>query len=758
MIGRTLSHYEILEEISRGGIGIVYKALDLKLNREVAFKVLPPELVSDPDRKRRFVQEAQAAAALKHPNIAHVYEIDEVDGVDFIAMELIEGEKLSDILDRGGLTTQRAIDIATEVAEGLAEAHSKGIVHRDLKPANIMVTNAGHTKIIDFGLVKLVEPLLEEDSEGDTQARGETVAGQIMGTLSYMSPEQARGRRVDHRSDIFSLGVVLYEMLTGQLPFTAPSNAEIPHAIINNPPPPLPADTPSPVIEKCLEKNPGDRYQSAEELVADLRQGASSERKKSWSVPVVAAILSMLGILFLRPTTDTPGEAIESLAVLPFENVRNDPEVDYLRDGIPETLINRLSELSQLRVMARSSSFRYRDSSVDPQMVGRELDVKAVLTGRVVQQGDSLNVQAELLSVEDGRQLWGEQYERELQQLVNLQNDIAGEILDALRLELSGEERAGVAETVSSEAYRAYLKGRFFWSKRTNENFKKAVEFFEEARALDSNYAPAYAGLADSYFILGGQFYGADNEYPPVDSIARARSFALAAIQLDESLAEPHATLGFIQFSNDWDWDGAEESFLAAIERNPKYAQARHWYSISLSLMDRHDEALDQNRRAVELEPFSALFNRALGNALARAARYDEAIHQLEQTLELAPQFPLTREWLAEVHWVAGSRERAIEIGEDVDRNLGRVYRLASEGRMTEARAALGAVPAPLMGGRGMVTYLLCNDTETFFELFNAEIEKVRPQIVTVLDSPLQFPLRSDPRMVEIRERLGLPP
>jgi len=362
-----------------------------------------------------------------------------------------------------------------------------------------------------------------------------------------MSPEQARGQNVDHRSDIFSLGVVLYEMLTGDLPFTASSAAEVPHAIINDPAPSVSSGVPSHVVEKCLAKDPADRYQTADELAFDLRYGKrGAADAKKWGLPaaVTAVILLVLGLLFFRPSFETPGEAITSLAVLPFENTRNDPEVDYLSDGIAESLINQLSELSQLSVMARSMAFRYRGDDIDPQTVGKELGVQAVLTGRVVQQGDRLNVQAELVDVENGMQLWGQQYEHELADLLTVQNNLATEISQALRLELSGAEQARIAaRTANSEAYQAYLRGRFHWRQRTNEDFKKAIEFFEEARRVDPDYALAYAGLADSYFFLGAQFYGLDENYPPTDAIAQARASALEALRLDATLAEPYATL-----------------------------------------------------------------------------------------------------------------------------------------------------------------------------------------------------------------------
>jgi len=696
MINRTLSHYKVREEISRGGMGIVCKALDLKLNREVALKVLPPELVSDPDRKRRFIQEAQAAAALNHPNIAVVYEIDEVDGVDFIAMELIEGEKLSDLLQRGTVTLEQAVRIVTEVADGLAKAHSKGIVHRDINPSNIMVTEDGHIKIIDFGLAKLVEPLPEEAAEAQTRARRETSVGQIMGTLAYMSPEQARGQDVDHRNDIFSLGVVLYEMLTGDLPFTAPSAAEVPHAIINDPAPSLPSASPSHVVEKCLAKDPADRYQTADELAADLRYGKRGATKaKRWGLPgaVTAVGVLVLGFFFFRPSFETSGEVINSLAVLPFENTRNDPHVEYLSDGIPESLINRLSQVPQLRVMARSSAFRFRDPRADPQAIGRELKVGAVLTGRVVQQGDRLNVQAELVDVENGMQLWGRQYEHELVDLLTVQNDLAAEISQALSLKISGAEQTRIAtQTVDSEAYQAYLRGRFHWRKRTNEDFSKAIEFFDEARLTDPDYALAYAGLADSYFLLGGQFYGADENYAPADAIAQARRSALEALRLDEDLAEPPATLAFIRYA--YDWDGAEADFLTAIERDPHYVTARRWYALYLSLMQRSDDAIEQSRRDVELAPTSPLANRGLGTTYLAAGMYEEGIEQFEAALELAPEFPLLREQLMDALWAHGEREKAVVIAEAYGRISARFSDSCSKGRSRKLATPLPPLPS----------------------------------------------------------------
>ena len=613
-------------------MGEVFLAEDGSLNRKVALKFLPEPLQQDDTARERLLREARSAAALDHPYICKIYEIGEVDGKSFIAMEYIEGVTTQEKLRRGPLPLTELIQVGIEIGEAVEAAHKKQIVHRDLKTANIMITPDGHVKVMDFGLAKQVA-MEGHESNVETLSADLTEHGTTPGTVVYMSPEQVRGDALDTRSDIFSLGILLYELATGIVPFQGATSGLTYDAILNRgatPPRKLNRQVPAEleqIIQKALEKDRENRYQTVKELVVDLKRlrrdsdtgnlsfeelGVARPREPAkakssatrWLAAAAVLAVAIVGWLLLRPSTlDVAREAqpITSLAVLPFENPRNDPEVDYLSDGIAESLINQLSELPQLSVMARSTAFRYRGADVDLQTVGEELGVGAVLMGRVVQQGDRLNVQAELVDTAKGTQIWGHQYEHELDDLLTVQNDLATEITRALRLELTGEEQAQIASggTADSEAYQSYLRGRYLWAKRTNEDIKRAIEFFEEAHAQDSNYALAYAGLADSYFILGGQFYGADQDYPPADSIAQARSLAFEALRLDEDLAEPRATLGIIRFTYDWDWEGAEDDFLAAIDRDPDYAQAQQWYSLYLSLIGRHDESIAHARQAV---------------------------------------------------------------------------------------------------------------------------------------------------------------
>jgi serine/threonine protein kinase/tetratricopeptide (TPR) repeat protein len=675
VIGQTLSHYKIFSEISRGGMGIVYRAVDLKLDREVALKVLPPGLVADPERKRRFVQEAKAAAKLEHPHIGVVHEIDEIDGVSFIAMELIHGEQLRDTIAKGPLPLRRALEIATDIAEGLSKAHDEGIVHRDLKPANIMVTDDGHTKIIDFGLVKLVEPLAGDGSGIETLTRSaETDPGKIMGTVSYMSPEQARGQKVDHRTDIFSFGIVLYEMLAGEPPFKAPSGPEILSAIINAPVPSLGASVAHDaapelqrIMDKCLAKDPNRRYQSARELLVDLRNlkrdsdsrsivaSRVKARRIPWSYAAMALVLVALAVggfyLF-------SGDArrIDSLAVLPFENASGDPDTDYLSDGVTETIISNLSQLPDVRVISRNSAFRYKGEVIDAQEVGRELDVEAIVLGRIVERGEELTISAELVDTRDSSQIWGDRYTRESAGIFSVQDEIARAISQTLRLRLSGEDVARMTKryTENTQAYQAYLKGRYYWHKRTEEGNQKAIQYFEEAIEIDPTYALAYSGLADSYNTLGLFFL------PPGEAFPKAKAAAVKALEIDDALGAAHASLAFAVHSHYWEFPEAEKEYQRAIELNPGYALAHHWYGDYLSGMGRHDEAIAESQRAMELDPLSPIVSASTGIRLYMAGSQDQAIEQLEKTLEMAPEFPVAHWMIAYPYFRKGLHDEAI--------------------------------------------------------------------------------------------------
>jgi TolB-like protein len=433
--------------------------------------------------------------------------------------------------------------------------------------------------------------------------------------------------------------------------------------------------------------------------------------------------------------------------------------VDYLSDGIAESLINRLSQLPQLRVMARSTAFRYRGAEVDPQEAGRELGVGAVLTGRVVQQGGSLNVQAELVDVENGSQLWGEQYSHELADIISVQNDIATQISQALRLQLSGEEREQLArgETTNSEAYQAYLKGRFVWNKRTNQDFKKAIEFFQEAGEKDPGYALAQAGLADCLTLLGAQFYGADQDFPPKEAFARARSAAQTALRLDPSLAEARASLGFIRFLNDWDWEGAERDFQQAIALKPSYATAHQWYSLLLSATGRHDEAIEEAKHALELEPNSPVHNRELGLAFFWARQYREAVAQMDKTLELDSSFPLAREQLIDSYWLQGMRDEAIAEAEKLDTRIGKFFELVHEGNEIEAVRLLPSLPDINRLMSAPRYFVLAGDKETLLDRLEGAVLDRHPQLVVALASPLLDPLRSDPRFEDLLRRMNFP-
>jgi serine/threonine protein kinase/Tfp pilus assembly protein PilF len=650
-------------------MGEVYLAEDTKLHRMVALKILPDEFARDANRVKRFLREAHAASAIAHPNVAVIHEIGEGDDDTlFIAMEFVEGQTLGDKIAGRPMPLGELLDIAVEMAEALDEAHAKGVVHRDLKPANIMITPRGHAKVLDFGLAKFdVAPV----SDGSTDLKSEQ--GLVLGTVHYMSPEQALGRAVDQRSDIFSLGVVLYEMATGRRAFGGASTTETIENVVHQQPEPIARfnyDVPSElerIIRKCLEKQPGARYQSARELLTDLRNlrrdSTSGERiltprRKSaplWIALAVVIVTVAAVAIYIRAHAGSRA-AIDSLAVLPFVNASRDAQSEFLADGMTETIINKLAELPQLKVMSRATMFRYKGKDADPQQVGRDLKVSAVLAGRVLQVGQQLDIQTELVNVSDGSQLWGERYQRPLSDVFALQDDIAREISSKLRVKLTGQEEKRLTKryTENPQAYQLYVQGRFYWSKRNRASLQKALDLFEQATRLDPNYALPYLGVADTYAVMS-QYA----DVPNVESNEKAKAAVVRALQIDPDLAEAHATLGLIHDSL-WEWREADRELLRAIDLKPNYATAHHWYANYLIGLGRFDEALRELRKAEVLDPLSVPIKTNVAITLYFLGRKTEAIEQLQRTLEIDPTFAYAHIWLGRVYADSGNPEGGV--------------------------------------------------------------------------------------------------
>jgi eukaryotic-like serine/threonine-protein kinase len=659
MIEQSISHYRIIKKLGEGGMGEVYLAQDTQLDRTVALKVLPASVAHNRERMRRFLQEARAAAALHHPHLAHIYEIGEAGGTSFIVMEHVEGQTLDARINGRPLGVDEIVKIGMETADALAEAHAKGITHRDIKPSNIMVTPRGGVKILDFGLAKITAPNTE-DAASNHPTVIKTTPGAVLGTVAYMSPEQALGREVDHRTDVFSLGVVLYEMATGRRPFTGTTPTETIDRIAHAQPEAMArfnynitAELER-IIRKCLEKDRERRYQSAHELVVDLKnlrrdsnlaaskveRVASRQQSAQRRFLVVGLALVLLaaigvGVFLLAGRSKT---AIDSVAVLPLVNVGGDPETEYLSDGITESLINRLSQLPNLKVIARSSAFRYKGRDVDARTAGRELGVSTVLTGRVIKRGDNLSISVELVDIRDNSQLWGDQYNRQFFDILTVQREISQEVSERLRMRLTSEERQQLAKsyTDNTEAYQLYLKGRYFWNKRTDEGMRKGIEYFRQAIDVDPGYSLAYTGLADSYNFLGAFGIAV---LPPGDAMPKAKSAAMKALEIDDSLAEAHTSLAFVRLYYDWDWPGAEREFQRAIELNPNYAPAHQWYSHLLMATGRTGESISAAKRATEIDPLSLPANMNVGWQYHWARQYDLAVEHSRKPLEMDPNF-----------------------------------------------------------------------------------------------------------------------
>ncbi len=667
--GNTLAgKYSIIEPIGKGGMGVVYKAEDIRLKRNIALKFLPAEVLEYPEARERFIREARATAALSHPHICTIHEINEEEAEPFIVMEFIDGQSLRQKIAGKPMDQSQALDIAMQAAEGLNEAHKKGIVHRDIKPGNIMITTAGQVKIMDFGLAKVLgESLLTKEA-------------MTMGTAAYMSPEQVRGEILDHRTDIWSLGVVLYEMLTGQFPFKGDSEQSLMYGIVHKEQEPISKTQAGiskeleNVIHTALAKNSAERYQSMGDFLGDLKAVAEGLkplkaktklfRGKILGLRKIHAyaglsgliVLFALAMIFLIPER---GHAYESIAVLPLENLSGDPQQEYFSDGIHEALITDLTQVGGLkRVIARNSVMRFKGTKTPLSKVAHELKVDGLITGAVLRSGDRVRVTAQLINPKTEAQLWAQSYERDLRDVLALQNNIVSAITREVKVQLTPQEetRLASARQVNPEAYDAYLKGMFEWYKLSRQGIDSALKYFELALEKDLEFAPAYAGIAKTWMAYMQQGFLPYDEVTP-----EVKAAALKALELDSTLAEVHFALAGISTWGDWDWLGGERAFRRAIELNPKYPDARIYYSHFLNTMKRPREAMEQAERALELDPLNTLFQGLYGMDLMFARRYDEAIVVLRNVLKTSPNDAIALSTLRSAYHMKHMYNEALE-------------------------------------------------------------------------------------------------
>jgi serine/threonine-protein kinase len=806
LLGSRIGPYSIQKQLGAGGMGEVYLAQDVRLGRSVALKLPYPGLSGDSATRTRFLREARLASSLDHPNICTVYEVGEAEDRLFIAMQYVEGETLKQVIGGRPLVLDSLLSISLQVADALAAAHSQGIVHRDVKAGNIIVTPRGHAKVLDFGLAKLLER-----AEGETETHL-TLTGAVMGTPASMSPEQARGERVDHRSDIFSFGVVLYEMATGRIPFSGRSKADMISALLNQ------AHTPavelnreittrlSAVIDCALAKETNARYQTMEEVIADLREVVgevggsdrlfSSSNPQRGVVPLVpgarpgllgalgrqiqsragAVLLAVIALLFLgvalaiyysyRPEAAPPAKLINSIAVLPFKPLVLESRDQALELGMADTLINKLSNIRRMTVRPLSAVRQYTGLEQDATAAGREQKVDAVLDGNIQRSGEKIRVTVRLVRVADGHEIWSDQFDEKFTDIFSVQDSVSRKLTGVLAVTLTGEEKELLAkrQTGNVEAYQLYLLGRYHLNRLTDDGFRKGRDYFQQAIDRDPNYALAYAGLADAYNRLSSF-----NAISPKEGFPRAREAAMNALKLDDKLAEAHTMLGIVHFLYDWDWSGAERGFTRALEINPSYSDAHQTYGGYLSAMGRHDEALAEVRRAQELDPLSLEKKLSIGETLFHQRRYDQAIEQYQRVLEMDPNSGFT-------HWAIGNvylqkkryeeavaeYQKAIPLsGDSPDEpaSLGCAYALS--GKTREAQQVLAELKE-----RAKRTYISptviafihisLGEKDQAFALLDKAYEGRDFILVTLKTEPMFDSLRSDPRFAGLLRRVGL--
>ena len=755
--GQELSHYRLVEKIGDGGMGVVWRAHDTRLNREVALKLLRSDMESDPHRMARLDREARAVASLNHPNIVTIHSIEDVGDRHFLVMELVRGKTLDKALPPGGLPLDRFLDLALTMTDAIRAAHERGVVHRDLKPKNIMIGEDGRLCVLDFGMAKSPKPLV--DSDGDDATTTIISGDRLEGTMAYMAPEQVKSEMLDARCDLFTLGVIFYEMLTGRRPFGGKTAAELIAAILRDKPRPVTEVRPDlprqidRILRHTMEKDRERRYQTAADLHRDLRRLVDQVERGEAPAPDV-------GEAVVAPR-------VRSLAVLPLADLSGQPDQAYFADGMTDMLINKLARIGALKVISRTSVMQYKDARKSLAEMAREMDVDALVEGSVLRSGNRVRITVQLIDTERDTLIWAEKYEYDLGDLMELQSRAARTIAERIQVELTPQEQEQLTQVrpVDPAVHEACLKGRHFWYQRTTESVRKGLEYFEEAVRLDPTHAPAHAGIADSCIVDGGRYLGIS----PKNAYTRARAAAERAVELDDDLAEAHTSLAAVMTDYDWDWKGADREYSRAIELNPNYVTAHSWYAEQLSRMGRHDEAVAEARLARELDPLSLASSMIVAWILYFARRYDEALEQGRQTLELDPNYATVYRIMGWSYEETGDYEAAIEShrraaeltghSPNFKGQLGRAYALA--GKQSEAREILDellktAEQSYISSLDIAVIHAALGEEDRAFEWLEKAFQERADHLPYLKVNPRLDQLRDDPRFEDLLRRMWL--